>query len=425
MTIISSGPLALDDLGANTTYFINDSFTAGSNTSRDVDGDFQVEDPNTGQNTTVTRTIWQGPVYGYNLNAGASGQTGWRDAVAWDVDWDDGGNVRPDVGSLAAMGSGLTVTYTDGSSTSRTVVTVGLADGSKGPDGTAPDKFLILALAGANIPDSDNTFKQITYGGLTLDRSAKDYKFNTNACTVWIWELTLSQRNSAGSGTGTKTFQLIETSGTNNGIAEEFGGDNAGGGAPVAMSEYYKGGSFVTSNVTASIPTSGEIAFSDFYGATYAAGSFHTTTLSVGNDGGYGFSESGFRYQSSGTDLGSLGDATLTYNGRAVTITILAGQYTSTTASSGTVQLKISDDLASSSPPNSGWTSIKFYWDQTNNSGSPDETLTRSSATYTASGGVGSAYATWEWSVSGGTPYNTWFGSTSGGVSITHFVEMI
>ena len=165
---------------------------------------------------------------------------------------------------------------------------------------------------------------------------------------------------------------------------------------------------------------------SEFYGYDHDyVASFHTTTLSVGTDGGYGFAESGFRYQSAGTDLGSLGDATLTYNGRATTITILSGQYTSSTASSGTVQLKISDDLASSSPPNSGWTSIKFYWDQTNNSGSPDETLTRSSATYTASGGVGSAYATWEWSVSGGTPYNTWFGSTSGGVSITHFVEMI
>lgn len=422
MTIISSGPLALDDLGANTTYFINDSFTAGSNTTKDVDGDFLQEDPDTGQNTTVTRTLWQGSVYGYNLNAGASGQTGWRDAVAWDVDWDNEDNVRPDAGSLAAMGSGLTVTYTDGSSTSRTVVTIGLADGSKGPDGTAPDKFLILALSGANIPDSDNTFKQITYGGLTLDRSAKDYKFNTNACTVWIWELTLSQRNSAGSGTGTKTFQLIQTSGTNNGIAEEFGGDNAGGGAPVAMSEYYKGGSFVTSNVTASIPTSGQIAFSDFYGATYAAGSFHTTTLTVGTTGGYGYALSGFKDTSS---IGSLGDSTLTYNSRAVTITDLSGNFTSTTVSTGTVILLIEDDLNSTSPPNSGWTSIKFYFNQTNNSGSPDQTLTRASATYTASGGVGFANAKWEWTVAGsmgGAGYGTWFGGTNGAV---HFVEMV
>ncbi len=68
----------------------------------------------------------------------------------------------------------------------------------------------------------------------------------------------------------------------------------------------------------------------------------------------FGFAESGFRYQSGGTDLGSLGDATLTYNSRATTITILSGQYTSTSASSGTVELRIDDDLASTSPPTQG-----------------------------------------------------------------------
>ncbi len=179
---------------------------------------------------------------------------------------------------------------------------------------------------------------------------------------------------------------------------------------------------FVTSNVTASIPTSGEISFSDFYGATYAAGSFHTTTLTVGTTGGYGYALSGFKDANS---IGSLGDATLTYNGRAVTITDLSGNFTSTTVSTGTVKLRIDDDLATTSAPNSGWTSIKFYFNQTNNSGSPDQTLTRASATYTASGGVGVAAATWEWTVAGsmgGAGYGTWFGGTNGAV---HFVEMI
>ena len=422
MTLVSSGAIALDDLGANTTYYIDDSFTAGSHTGRYVDGDFQEEDPDTGNMVTVTRPVWTGTVYGYNAAAGTSGQSGWRDGVAWGVDWDDGGNVRPDEGNLNAIGSGITTTYTDGSSTSRTVVTVALADGTSGLDGTAPDKFLLLALSGSSISDSDSTFTSITYGGLTLARSARYDSFNTNACTVWIWSLTLAQRNSAGAATGTKTFQLLATSGQNNGIAEEFGGTNAGGGAPVALSEYYKGGSFVSSNVTASIPTSGEISFSDFYGATYAAGSFHTTTLTVGTTGGYGYAISGFNAASS---LGSLGDSTLTYNSRAVTITDLSGNFTSTTVSTGTVKLIIEDDLNTNSPPNSGWTSIKFYFNQTNNSGSPDQTLTRASATYTASGGVGFANAKWEWSVAGsmgGAGYNTWFGGTNGAV---HFVEMV
>tara|TARA_R100000329_G_scaffold86009_1_gene72631 strand:+ start:805 stop:1683 length:879 start_codon:yes stop_codon:yes gene_type:complete len=44
-------------------------------------------------------------------------------------------------------------------------------------------------------------------------------------------------------------------------IADEFGGST-----PHSLSEYYRGGSFVTSNNT-SVPTSGAIDFADFYGA--------------------------------------------------------------------------------------------------------------------------------------------------------------
>jgi hypothetical protein len=44
-------------------------------------------------------------------------------------------------------------------------------------------------------------------------------------------------------------------------IQGEFGGSN-----PISMSEYYRGGAFVTNNNT-SVPTSGTIAVSNFYGA--------------------------------------------------------------------------------------------------------------------------------------------------------------
>ena len=44
-------------------------------------------------------------------------------------------------------------------------------------------------------------------------------------------------------------------------IQSEFGGSN-----PIALSEYYRNGSYVNSNAS-SIPTSGQIKFSDFYGA--------------------------------------------------------------------------------------------------------------------------------------------------------------
>lgn len=45
-------------------------------------------------------------------------------------------------------------------------------------------------------------------------------------------------------------------------IQDEFGGTN-----PIGLSEYYRGGAYTTSNNT-SVPTSGAISISDFYGAT-------------------------------------------------------------------------------------------------------------------------------------------------------------
>ena len=51
---------------------------------------------------------------------------------------------------------------------------------------------------------------------------------------------------------GTITLAQVQT---------EFGGSN-----PISLSEYYRGGAYVTSNNT-SVPTSGAIALSDFYGA--------------------------------------------------------------------------------------------------------------------------------------------------------------
>lgn len=45
-------------------------------------------------------------------------------------------------------------------------------------------------------------------------------------------------------------------------IQTEFGGSN-----PISMSEYYRGGAFVTSNNT-TVPTSGAISISNFYGTT-------------------------------------------------------------------------------------------------------------------------------------------------------------
>ena len=64
-------------------------------------------------------------------------------------------------------------------------------------------------------------------------------------------------------------------------IQAEFGGSN-----PISLSEYYRNGAYVTSNNT-SVPTSGAISVSNFYGAVKAI----TVTyqlIGAGGAGGHG-----------------------------------------------------------------------------------------------------------------------------------------
>lgn len=162
-------------------------------------------------------------------------------------------------------------------------------------------------------------------------------------------------------------------------------------------------------------------SMSEFYGYDHDFDpSFHETTLTRGSRGGYGFAQSGYW---DGV-IGSMGDDTLTYNGRAVTIYRLYTHASSTGASSGNLILDIQDDLDTTSPPNSGWTTMKIYNSQSNDSGSPDHTFNRSSASYTAYGNVGSAGAQWTWSVSSsGTPtvFNKYWGSSDNTVNYVVF----
>ena len=64
-------------------------------------------------------------------------------------------------------------------------------------------------------------------------------------------------------------------------IAGEFGGS-----VPHSLSEYYRGGSLVLdTSLTASIPTSGLIKLSDFYGTQAAWGATITSERFVSDDG--------------------------------------------------------------------------------------------------------------------------------------------
>ena len=100
--------------------------------------------------------------------------------------------------------------------------------------------------------------------------------------------------------------------GLQQGIQGEFGGSN-----PTCISEYYRGGTYVPSSVAA-VPSSGQIAFSDFRGTTktfygnlttaasVAEGSSITVTLSGGTgipDGTYYWSLGEFTGSASATDF--------------------------------------------------------------------------------------------------------------------------
>lgn len=65
-------------------------------------------------------------------------------------------------------------------------------------------------------------------------------------------------------------------------IQDEFGGTN-----PIGLSEYYRGGAYTTSNNT-SVPASGAISLSDFYGATSAVEVIYELIGGGGGGGGSG-----------------------------------------------------------------------------------------------------------------------------------------
>ena len=92
----------------------------------------------------------------------------------------------------------------------------------------------------------------------------------------------------------------IPTSGamTWNDIQSSFGGSN-----PIAINEYYRNGSFVTtSSVNGNIPTSGQIEATDFRGADGFSGT--TGTFAMGSSGGK-VATLGYLEGSYGSNLGT------------------------------------------------------------------------------------------------------------------------
>ena len=159
-------------------------------------------------------------------------------------------------------------------------------------------------------------------------------------------------------------------------IVGEFGGST-----PHSLTEYYRGGSLVP-NTTAnnSVPTSGAISLTDFFGAT-ASGGTDDRTLTTGY-GFYGLGLTAYGFNSLDfSNYGSISEDAIEFSGfnvivRSVSVT-------------NSLRFRVSGNVG-----NSGWTSMTVG----------GVTYNRTDATYAIISGGGFNGTQWSWTNSGGVP---------------------
>ncbi len=86
-----------------------------------------------------------------------------------------------------AMGSISDNTYVDGTSTSRTVHHIYYAENTGGLNDTLDDS-IYFGIVGASIPNTDDTFREIVYNGVTYTRASADvYDSSQGGNSTWQW----------------------------------------------------------------------------------------------------------------------------------------------------------------------------------------------------------------------------------------------
>ena len=161
------------------------------------------------------------------------------------------------------------------------------------------------------------------------------------------------------------TISLGTAAGTNRSISGEFGGSG-----DLVLSDYYAGDGLVPSGAVDengnAVPSSSTIKFSDFYG-TPAVTNVHETTMVAGYSAGQYVTISGY---STSVAQDSLGDDS---------ITSICGQSGVTITQLDNVNLSLRLGLSKSGATfsNSGWTTMKVWVGQNNNSGTPTATFPR------------------------------------------------
>lgn len=430
MTLISSGALSLKDGGTNPsssvlldTGYNSLSFGADSSWAQyRLSGE---SEPGFTFYTAVQVT--DGTAYYYRRSTSAAARktyvsftssSGYNSPI-FDEAWDYMGapttgfwasnDLALNSSTASTVGSLSSSTFSDFTGTLRTINDIGYlkntSNFSSGAYVQNTGNQFWFSLAG-NVPNTDDTFYRITTydnngGGLIHTRSGATYDYDGTQ-SVWTWDAladSYSGINADNIRSSSTRIYIVSASARsfNNGISEEMSGNTDPN--PIELSDYYKGGPY---HNTTGIPTSGQIEFSDFYGKTRVGNTSLSQALA------YTYSSS--QYFTSGTHAQS---SNFTFQGNTSKMTMLAN------FSATSVTLQIS---ASGSTPiytNSGWTTVKVWRGQSNNSGSPDVTLNRSAMTFSVSNnGTSSAIASWN--MQGSFSFATYFGTSN----TTNFVEI-
>ena len=467
MAIISSGQLALQDAGTNASgasYYLETNMSSGSTALTIRVGTRTIENSDVfyGFDSTLSGTI-----YGYKTSQTSNSGTGrigrgfddtnfsvtysggvQGSGFLGDPDWFDingpefGGSGESwfpsrnvsgvHLGSdSAALGSITTDSFTGGDGNTYEIHHIGWFNNASNtyPNGSVLDtqaegNWLMFTLKGTstNPPNTDDSFYSIEINGQEYLRSDVTETTTTNSSASvdsngagyyreWLWsagQISDSELTSIGT-TGSRTFKVKSAASVtlNNGVAEEFGGADS---SDVKLSDYYKTpGAGAFAHNTTGIPTSGEIKFSDFLAKTKVdiITTIHTTTwTSAYTTGGGYFYASGY-LASGAIPNASMTDTTIS-SFQSHSNAVISALYNF----NNTITFSVATNGSAKTWTNSGWTTLKVWTGQSNNSGTPTFTMNRSAATFTVSSN-GTTNAIAVWSLSGTYPFATYFGTSN------------
>ena len=452
MTLVAAGnQIGLQDAGTNpssttTNKLYDNTMTSATDPYMALRRRYEQGDGN-----FTVATEWQGDLYGFSNNLWTSGAGGnpIMDFLGQSLGAGNFPEGAPTAFSQTNIGTLSSYTFSDTGGTTRTIsaITWGIPDAAPSPNTSS--RWLVFALGGTGISNSDNTFKSIKItrpsgSQQTFTRSsATRYSSSTNGDTAWAWEYTSTSSSvdnlgigSQGTGTGwdVEIYGSDLTTTLNNGIAEEMGGADS---LDVKLSDYYSDGTFI-GNISG-VPQQGnpnnQIKFSDFYGKTFTSSSIHAFSFSSagvittqiytnvytyqsGYNLGLGATQSGVISDGSFPNSGSITFGGSTRTANSVQVYGLYN-FSYNNSSTGTILSFILRDSSGGTFSDSGWSTLKIWLGQSNGSGSPDLTLNRSDRTSFYPTTIGST-TQGTWSFNASRAFSSYFGTTA----TTHYAEI-